>query len=59
MEAVNQAKEPTSKGTGVFDQMDKMPDISLKELYYVLKASRRKLKQKFQNGNIEQKLSSL
>ncbi len=59
METVNQVKEQTSKGTGVFDQMDKMPDISLKELYYVLKASRRKLKQKFHNGSIEPNLSSL
>jgi hypothetical protein len=36
--------------TGIFDQMDKLPDMSLRELYYVLKASRRKIKEKIING---------
>lgn len=42
-----------------FDQLDKMPDISLRELYYVLKASRRKLKEKYQNKNVDTELSSI
>lgn len=37
----------------VFDRLDKLPDISLKDLYYVLKASRKKLKQRLSIENIE------
>lgn len=30
----------------VFDHLDKLPDITLKELYLMLKASRRKISQR-------------
>lgn len=51
METKEKRKITRSKSdTGVFDQMDKLPDMSLKELYYVLKASRRKLKEKIIKG---------
>jgi len=47
------------KRTKVFDHLDKMPDISVMELYYVLKASRKKLKEKYIQDNKDLGLSSL
>ncbi|HNP06721.1 MAG TPA: hypothetical protein PKN99_03805 [Cyclobacteriaceae bacterium] len=46
------------KPNKVFDHLDKMPDISLMELYYVLKASRKRLKEKYIQDNKDLGLSS-
>ncbi len=62
METITQGdvnESDQKKRSKVFDHLDKMLDISLRELYYVLKASRKRLKEKYQIKNVDTGLSSI